>query len=104
MVLLGAIESIKAGTTVAMEVAEGIMDYADELQKSGLRLVLAEQISDRMSGSYGEPGEIKSEPCVVLFPFSINSINSFSVKYLASDTSFGFNFITTSFGGWQIIM
>ena len=62
MVLLGAIESIKAGTTVAMEVAEGIMDYADELQKSGLRLVLAEQISDRMSGSYGEPGEIKSDP------------------------------------------
>ena len=62
MVLLGAIESIKAGTTVAMEVAEGIMDYADELQKSGLRLVLAEQISDRISGRYGEPGEIKSDP------------------------------------------
>ena len=62
MVLLGAIESIKAGTTIAMEVAEGIMDYADELQKSGLRLVLAEQISDRISGSYGEPGEIKSDP------------------------------------------
>ena len=62
MVLLGAIESIKAGTTVAMEVAEGITDYADELQKSGLRLVLAEQISDRISGSYGEPGEIKSDP------------------------------------------
>ena len=62
MVLLGAIESIKAGTTVAMEVAEGITDYAAELQKSGLRLVLAEQISDRISGSYGEPGEIKSDP------------------------------------------
>ena len=62
MVLLGAIESIKAGTTAAMEVAEGITDYADELQKSGLRLVLAEQISDRISGSYGEPGEIKSDP------------------------------------------
>ena len=62
MVLLGAIESIKAGTTAAMEVAEGINDYADELQKSGLRLVLAEQISDRISGSYGEPGEIKSDP------------------------------------------
>ena len=62
MVLLGAIESIKSGTTVAMEVAEGIMDYADELQKSGLRLVLAEQISDRISGSYGEPGEIQSDP------------------------------------------
>ena len=62
MVLLGAIESIKAGTTAAMEVAEGITDYANELQKSGLRLVLAEQISDRISGSYGEPGEIKSDP------------------------------------------
>ena len=62
MVLLGAIESIKSGTTVAMEVADGIIDYADELQKSGLRLVLAEQISDRISGTYGEPGEIKSDP------------------------------------------
>ena len=29
MVLLGAIESIKSGTTVAMEVAEGIMDYLE---------------------------------------------------------------------------
>ena len=62
MVLLGAIESIKSGTTVAMEVAEGILDYADELQKTGLRLVLSEQISDRISGTYGEPGEIKSDP------------------------------------------
>ena len=62
MVLLGAIESIKSGTTVAMEVADGIIDYADELQKSGLRLVLSEQISDRISGTYGEPGEIKSDP------------------------------------------
>ena len=62
MVLLGALEAIKSGTTVAMEVADGIMDYADELQKSGLRLVLAEQISDRISGTYGEPGEIKSDP------------------------------------------
>ena len=62
MVLLGAIEAIKSGTTVAMEVADGIINYADELQKCGLRLVLAEQISDRISGTYGEPGEIKSDP------------------------------------------
>ena len=62
MVLLGALEAIKSGTTVAMEVAERIIDYADELQKSGLRLVLAEQISDRTSGTYGEPGEIKFDP------------------------------------------
>ena len=62
MVLLGALESIKAGTTFAMEVAEGIMDYADEIQKSGLRLVMAEQMSDRMYGSYGEPGKIESDP------------------------------------------
>ena len=61
-----------------MEVAEGIMDYADELQKSGLRLVLAEQISDRITGSYGEPGEIKSDPQknengLPLDPFHIQS-------------------------------
>ena len=48
MVLLGAIESIKSGTTLAMEVADGIIDYADELQKSGLRLVLSEQISSAL--------------------------------------------------------
>mgnify|MGYP006082028317 FL=1 len=61
MVLLGAIESIKSGTTVAMEVAQGIMNYADDLQKSGLRLVLAEQMSDRLSGSIGESGKFQSD-------------------------------------------
>ena len=61
MVLLGAIESIKSGTTVAMEIAQGIMNYADDLQKSGLRLVLAEQMSDRLSGSIGEPGKFQSD-------------------------------------------
>ena len=61
MVLLGAIEAIKSGTTVTMEVAQGIMNYANELQKTGLRLVLAEQMSDRVSGSIGEPGKFESD-------------------------------------------
>ena len=61
MVLLGVIEAIKSGTTVAMEIAQGIMNYANEIQKSGLRLILAEQMSDRVSGNIGEPGKFESD-------------------------------------------
>tara|TARA_B100001559_G_C16449448_1_gene598474 strand:- start:79 stop:1407 length:1329 start_codon:yes stop_codon:yes gene_type:complete len=85
MILLGALESIKAGTTFAMEVAEGIMDYADEVQKSGLRLVMAEQMSDRMYGSYGEPGKIESDPKRV--EAGIERMNNLYSKWHGHDNS-----------------
>jgi 5-methylthioadenosine/S-adenosylhomocysteine deaminase len=63
MVKLALLEAIRSGTTLVMEVASGIADYADLLCASGLRLVLAEQVADRAGGGrVGEPGPISFEP------------------------------------------
>ncbi len=53
---LGALEALRCGTTAVMEVAADIDVYASEIVDSGLRLVLAEQASDRAHGGIGEPG------------------------------------------------
>jgi len=59
MVQLSVVEAIRSGTTMIIEVASGISDYADVLAKSGLRFVLAEQVADRAAGArVGEPGRI----------------------------------------------
>src|SRR5262249_51328113 len=59
MVQLGLLEAIRSGTTLAMEVSSQIAQYSDLLLSSGLRLVLAEQVSDRPAGSMvGEPESI----------------------------------------------
>jgi len=59
MVQLSVAEAIRSGTTLIIEVASGISDYADLLAKSGLRFVLAEQVADRAAGArVGEPGRI----------------------------------------------
>lgn len=62
MAQLGALEALRCGTTLAMEVGAGIDVYAKEIVNSGLRLVLAEQASDRASGWIGDPG-----------PFEVNA-------------------------------
>jgi 5-methylthioadenosine/S-adenosylhomocysteine deaminase len=63
MVRLACLEAIRSGTTLLMEVGSGIAEYADLLQATGLRLVLAEQVSDRAgNGRVGEPGHISFDP------------------------------------------
>jgi 5-methylthioadenosine/S-adenosylhomocysteine deaminase len=63
MVRLAALEAIRSGTTLLMEVGSGIAEYADLLSTTGLRLVLAEQVSDRAGDArVGEPGPISFDP------------------------------------------
>ena len=46
MALLGALESLKSGTTTLVENAQGIATYADALAQTGLRWVFAESGRD----------------------------------------------------------
>jgi 5-methylthioadenosine/S-adenosylhomocysteine deaminase len=46
MALLGALEAIRSGTTCLLEISSNIPDYAESLEKTGLRLALAENIND----------------------------------------------------------
>ncbi|MEE8442269.1 MAG: amidohydrolase family protein [Dehalococcoidia bacterium] len=59
---LGALEALRSGTTAVMEVAQGIGVYAQALVDTGLRLVLAEQASDRAHGGIGQPGVFEVDP------------------------------------------
>ena len=56
MVLLGALEAIRSGTTVALEEGTGINSYAGALAGTGLRLLLCERAWDRAKASIGQPG------------------------------------------------
>lgn len=57
MALLGALESIKSGTTTLVENSPGIGVYAAELAKTGLRWVFAESIRDAVVPAGWRPGE-----------------------------------------------
>jgi len=57
MALLGALESIKSGTTTLVENAQGIGVYAPELAKTGLRWILAESGRDAILPPGWRPGE-----------------------------------------------
>jgi 5-methylthioadenosine/S-adenosylhomocysteine deaminase len=57
MALLGALESIKSGSTTVVENAEGIVAYAEELAKTGLRWVWAESGRDAVTPPGWRPGE-----------------------------------------------
>jgi 5-methylthioadenosine/S-adenosylhomocysteine deaminase len=46
MAVLGALEAIHSGTTSLLEISGNLADYASHLQRTGLRLVLAENIND----------------------------------------------------------
>ena len=48
---LAVLEAIKSGTTAIMEVGSGLESYAELLGSTGLRLFLAEQVSDRPVGA-----------------------------------------------------
>jgi 5-methylthioadenosine/S-adenosylhomocysteine deaminase len=57
MALLGALESIKSGSTTVVENAPGIGDYAAALAPTGLRWVLAESGRDAVVPPGWRPGE-----------------------------------------------
>ena len=57
MALLGALESIKSGTTTLVENAAGIGGYAAALAQTGLRWVLAESGRDAIVPPGWRPGE-----------------------------------------------
>ncbi|MEE9148193.1 MAG: amidohydrolase family protein [Candidatus Tectomicrobia bacterium] len=57
MALLGALESIKSGTTTLVENAAGIGGYAAALAQTGLRWVLAESGRDAVVPQGWRPGE-----------------------------------------------
>src|SRR4029453_17866309 len=56
MVLLGALEAIRSGTTLTLEESCGIESYAEALAGTGLRLLLCERAWDRAQASIGQPG------------------------------------------------
>src|SRR5262249_3749690 len=63
MARLGALEALRSGTTAAMDITNNIEDYAEAVVATGLRLVLAEQVSDRAKGvRVGEPGVFEADP------------------------------------------
>ncbi len=63
MVRLGALEAIRGGTTLLMDIAGGIEDYALVLAGTGLRLVLGEQGADRARGvRVGEAVAFERDP------------------------------------------
>ena len=57
MAMLGALESIRSGTTTLVENSPGIGVYAEELAKTGLRWVWAESGRDAVTPPGWRPGE-----------------------------------------------
>jgi 5-methylthioadenosine/S-adenosylhomocysteine deaminase len=64
MVLLGALEAIRSGTTLALEESSGIAPYASALADTGLRLLLCERTWDRARASIGQPGPFEVDPAL----------------------------------------
>jgi 5-methylthioadenosine/S-adenosylhomocysteine deaminase len=64
MVLLGALEAIRSGTTLALEEGHGLAGYAGALADTGLRLVLCERAWDRARASIGQPGPFEVDPAL----------------------------------------
>jgi len=64
MVLLGALEAIRSGTTLVLEESAGLDSYAGALVETGLRLVLCERAWDRANASIGEPGAFRVDPAL----------------------------------------
>jgi 5-methylthioadenosine/S-adenosylhomocysteine deaminase len=62
MVLLGALEAIRSGTTLVLEENAGLDSYAGVLLDTGLRLVLCERAWDRANASIGQPGTFQHDP------------------------------------------
>ena len=63
MATLGALEAIRSGTTCLMEVQARVADYAGHLEKTGLRVVLADSVNDvdAASGGAGPSGSSSAQ-------------------------------------------
>lgn len=57
MAMLGALESIKSGTTTLVENLPGVEVYAEALSKTGLRWVWAESGRDAVTPMAWRPGD-----------------------------------------------
>jgi len=64
MALLGALEAIRSGTTLALEEGSGLAAYADALADTGLRLLLCERAWDRAGAAIGQPGPFRRDPAL----------------------------------------
>ena len=64
MCQLGAIEALRSGTTLVLEDAVGIGRYAEQLEASGLRLLLCERAWDRAHAGIGQPGPFERDPAL----------------------------------------
>jgi 5-methylthioadenosine/S-adenosylhomocysteine deaminase len=63
MARLAVLEALRSGTTAAMDITNNIEDYAEAIVATGLRLVLAEQVSDRAKKvRVGEPSVFEADP------------------------------------------
>src|SRR4029453_1137181 len=64
MVLLGALEAIRSGTTLGLEESAGLGGFGGGPVDTGLRLVLCERAGDRANASIGQPGPFKLDPAL----------------------------------------
>ena len=64
MALLGALEAIRSGTTLALEEGAGLAGYAQALADTGLRLLLCERAWDRAGAAIGQPGPFRRDPAL----------------------------------------
>jgi 5-methylthioadenosine/S-adenosylhomocysteine deaminase len=64
MVLLGALEAIRSGSTLLLEDGPGIGPYAASLGATGLRLLLCERAWDRAKASIGQTGPFEADPAL----------------------------------------
>ena len=46
MATLGVLEAMRSGTTCFLEISTGVQEYAQDLEKTGMRLVLSDNIND----------------------------------------------------------
>jgi cytosine/adenosine deaminase-related metal-dependent hydrolase len=60
MATLGVLEAIRSGTTTLLEVQADVADYAEHLEKTGLRFVLADSVND-IDGSAGPSGSSSAQ-------------------------------------------
>lgn len=56
MAMLGALEALRSGTTLALEDSNDVDHYASALAGTGMRFLLGERAYDRVGTSIGDPG------------------------------------------------
>ncbi len=58
---LGALEAIRSGTTAVLEDGAGIARYAQRMEATGLRMLLAERAWDRARAGIGDPAPFEED-------------------------------------------